>query len=85
MTAVECLHAVKVALWHVFTMRGLTWLQRLQLSLLKIVAVLGYHHGKVKALQALSPGARTSVSKEPKATVKYVVFPVMPLRPRARR
>lgn len=46
MTAVECINAVRFAVWHVFRIRGLTLLQRLQLALLKIVAVCGYHYGK---------------------------------------
>lgn len=46
MTAVECINAVKFAVWNVFRIKGLTVWQRLQLALLKVVAVCGYHHGK---------------------------------------
>ena len=46
MTAVEGVNAVKFAVWNVFRSKGLTFWQRLQLALLKVVAVCGYHHGK---------------------------------------
>lgn len=74
MTAVECLHAVKFALWHVCTLPGLTWYQRIQLALLKLVAVVGYHHGKLQALQDLPPGTELPQDPYSSATdkTKYV-------------
>ena len=49
MTAVECISAVKFAVWNVFRIRGLTFWQRSQLAFLKIVAVCGYHYGKYQS------------------------------------
>ena len=46
MTAVECVKAVRFAVWQVLRIKGLTCWQRLQLAFLKIVAVCGYHYGK---------------------------------------
>lgn len=64
MTAVECVRAIKFALWHVFTLRRLTLWQKLQLALLKVIAVVGYHHGKVQSLQQIPPGTAPSSQPE---------------------
>ena len=84
MTAVECLHAVKFGLWHVFTMKGLSWWQRLQLAFLKIIAVLGYHLGKVQALQDIPPGASPlgaphALTQAANAVTRHVVFRLRPV------
>ena len=64
MTAVECLNAVKFAVWNVFRIRGLTTWQRLQLALLKIVAVCGYHYGKYLSIAATTRSSPVIASHE---------------------
>lgn len=64
MTAVECISAVKFAVWHVFQIKGLTVWQRLQLALLKIVAVCGYHYGKYRSYIEASRGSEAIASRE---------------------
>ncbi|KAK9816901.1 hypothetical protein WJX72_006944 [[Myrmecia] bisecta] len=46
MTAVECITALHYAIRHVFRLKGLSFYCKLQISLLKVVAVVGYHYGK---------------------------------------
>ena len=64
MTAVECISAVKFAVWHVFRIKGLTVWQRLQLALLKIVAVCGYHYGKYRSYSEAPRGSEAIASRE---------------------
>jgi len=64
MTAVECISAVKFAVWHVFRIRGLTVWQRLQLALLKIVAVCGYHYGKYRSYSETPRVSEAIASRE---------------------
>lgn len=64
MTAVECISAVKFAVWHVFRIKGLTVWQRLQLALLKIVAVCGYHYGKYRSYIETPRGSEPIASRE---------------------
>ncbi len=64
MTAVECISAVKFAVWHVFRIKGLTVWQRLQLALLKIVAVCGYHFGKYRSYTETPRGSEPIASRE---------------------
>lgn len=64
MTAVECISAVKFAVWHVFQIKGLTVWQRLQLALLKIVAVCGYHYGKYRSYIEAPRGSEAIASRE---------------------
>jgi len=64
MTAVECINAVKFAVWHVFRIKGVTLWQRLQLAFLKIVAVCGYHHGKYLSYTETPRGSTPIASRE---------------------
>ena len=64
MTAVECVNAVKFAVWHVLQIKGLTMWQRLKLALLKIVAVCGYHYGKYLSYTESARGSAPVVSRE---------------------
>lgn len=64
MTAVECINAVKFAVWNVFGLKGLTVWQRAQLTLLKIVAVCGYHYGKYLSVAATTPNSPVVASHQ---------------------
>lgn len=64
MTAVECISAVKFAVWHVFQIKGLSIWQRLQLALLKIVAVCGYHYGKYLSYQQIPQGSAPMATRD---------------------
>ena len=64
MTAVECINAIKFAVWNVFRIKGLTIWQRVQLALLKIVAVCGYHYGKYLSFAATTPNSPVIASHQ---------------------
>ena len=49
MTASEWVGALKYAVRHVAGLQGLSLWQQLQLILLKLVAIAGYHYGKWQA------------------------------------
>ena len=51
MTATECLHAIHHAMWAICTLQGLSVWRKLQIAMLKMVAISGYHYGKYIALQ----------------------------------
>ena len=51
MTATECLHAIHHAMWAICTLRGLSVWRKLQIAMLKMVAISGYHYGKYIALK----------------------------------
>lgn len=55
MTASECIGALRHALWHITSLRGLGWLDRLAVGALKIVAIAGYHYGKWQTLGVAPP------------------------------
>lgn len=57
MTASECVGALRYALWHIICLRGLSWLDRLKIGLLKCVAISGYHYGKYRTL-GVAPSRR---------------------------
>ena len=64
MTAVECINAIKFAVWNVSRIKGLTIWQRVQLALLKIVAVCGYHYGKYLSFAATTPNSPVIASHQ---------------------
>lgn len=57
MTASECVGALRYALWHILCLRGLSWLDRLKMGMLKFVAIAGYNYGKWRTL-GVAPSRR---------------------------
>ncbi|KAK9845930.1 hypothetical protein WJX81_006218 [Elliptochloris bilobata] len=57
MTCVEAWSALTNAIVHLSRVPGLSWVRKLQLILLKSVAIVGYHWGKLTTMNA--PPART--------------------------
>ena len=55
MTATECLHAIHHAMWAICTLQGLSVWRKLQIAMLKMVAISGYHYGKYIALKGRHP------------------------------
>ena len=52
MTCVEAWSALTSAVVHLSRLPGLSWVRKLQLTVLKAVAIAGYHWGKLTTLDA---------------------------------
>lgn len=61
MTAVECVSALRSAVRHVFRLQGLSMWRKIQICVVKIVAIVGYHYGKFIALTSASHDAQRAL------------------------
>ncbi len=52
MTCVAAWSALRNAVMHLSRLPGLSWVRKVQLILLKAVAIVGYHWGKLTTLKA---------------------------------